>query len=83
LITDTTVTDEYLLAQRQWDLGIDELQWIMINGFKSAFLPFREKKHLLRKVIAEFDALVDQFSAPNKNAKVKTKATSAETSAEA
>lgn len=62
LITDTTVSDEYFLACQQWNLGVDELRWIVINGFRSAFLPFREKKHLLRRVGDEFDALVQQFA---------------------
>ena len=57
LITDTTVTSEYLLATQQWGLSIDELGWVMINGFKSAFLPFREKKMLMRKVINEYQQL--------------------------
>jgi len=58
LITDTTVTDEYMTAATQWDLTADELKWIMVNGFKSSFLPFREKKMLMRRVIQEYDALV-------------------------
>ena len=60
LITDTTVTDEYMLAVKQWDLGIDELRWVMVNGFKSAFLPFREKTQMAKRVVAEYDALVEQ-----------------------
>ncbi|MEE2830257.1 MAG: adenosine deaminase [Myxococcota bacterium] len=62
LITDTTVSEEYLLAQQQWDLGLDEIRWIMVNGFKSAFLPFREKKHLLRRAIQQFDEIVAKGS---------------------
>jgi len=81
LITDTTVSDEYLLAQRQWDLGVDELRWIMVNGFKSSFLPFREKKHLLRRVTAEYDAIVSDFS--DKRLKTKANTPKGETSAEA
>jgi adenosine deaminase len=61
LITDTTVTDEYMLAHRHWKLTVDELRWVMVNGFKSSFLPFRQKKMLMRRVIAEFDDLVEQY----------------------
>ena len=61
LITDTTVTDEFLLATRHWNLNVDELRWIMVNGFKSSFLPFRQKKMLMRRVIGEFDDLVEKF----------------------
>jgi len=58
LVTDTTVTREYLIAARQWNLTLQELRWVMINGFKSAFLPFRDKKMLLRRVTTAFDAAV-------------------------
>ncbi len=59
LITDTTVTDEYMLAVNEWDLTVAELKWVMTNGFKSSFLPFREKTQLMRRVSAEYDALVE------------------------
>ncbi len=59
LITDTTITSEYLLAAQQWDLSADELGWVMINGFKSAFMPFRDKKMLMRRVIREYELLVE------------------------
>ncbi len=58
LVTDTTVTREYLIASRHWKLSPKELRWVMINGFKSAFLPFRDKKMLLRRVTASFDAIL-------------------------
>ncbi len=58
LITDTTVTAEYLLAAKQWNLTPDELGWVMVNGFKSGFMPFREKKMLMRRAISEYDKLV-------------------------
>ncbi len=76
LITDTTVTDEYILAVQQWGLGIDELKWITINGFKSGFLPFREKTQIARRVVQEYDELVDQFRA-KRAGKAKTKASKA------
>lgn len=72
LITDTTVTDEYMLAVKEWNLTVDELRWVMTNGFKSSFLPFREKTQLMRRVAAEYDALVAERHAargPDKAAK--------------
>ena len=81
LITDTTVSNEYLLAVRQWNLGVDELRWIMVNGFKSSFLPFREKKHLLRRVTQEYDELVAKFA--KSDTRRKNKAAKAKPSAEA
>ena len=58
LVTHTTVTDEYWLAVKQYKLTVEELRWVMINGFKSAFLPFRDKKMLLRKVTARYDEIM-------------------------
>lgn len=63
LITDTTVSDEYLLAQRQWNLSAEELGWIMENGFQSAFLPFRDKLALMSRVRKEYEALCDRYRA--------------------
>jgi len=58
LITDTTVTQEYLLAATAFGLTAEELRWVMINGLKSSFLPFRDKKMLLRRHTAAFDRIV-------------------------
>ena len=62
LITDTTVSDEYLLAQTQWDLHAEELGWIMENGFQSAFLPFRDKLQLTARVRKEYGELVERYA---------------------
>ena len=62
LVTATTVTDEYLLAAKRFGLTVEELRWVMVNGFKSAFLPFRDKKMLLRKHTQRFDEIIAQRS---------------------
>ena len=62
LITDTTVSDEYLLAQTQWSLSAVEMGWIMENGFQSAFLPFRDKLQLTARVRREYDELVARYA---------------------
>ncbi len=58
LITQTTVTQEYLQAARHYGLSVEELRWVMVNGFKSAFLPFRDKKMLLRRATTRYDEVV-------------------------
>ena len=50
LITDTTVTDELWLAHEKLGFTLEELKVILVQGFKSAFLPYREKRALLRRV---------------------------------
>ncbi len=53
LITDTTVTKELWLAHKELGLALEDLTTIIVSGFKSAFLPFREKQDMLRAVNQE------------------------------
>ncbi|MEW5849221.1 MAG: adenosine deaminase [Myxococcota bacterium] len=53
LITNTTVTDELWLAHQHCGFDLDDLKVLIIQGFKSAFLPFRAKAELLRQVNQE------------------------------
>ncbi|MBD3161662.1 MAG: adenosine deaminase [Candidatus Eisenbacteria bacterium] len=57
LISDTTVTKELALAIETFALSIYDLRKILINGFKSSFLPQAEKKRILRAAIHEMDSL--------------------------
>ncbi|MBD3225821.1 MAG: adenosine deaminase [Caldithrix sp.] len=57
LISDTTVTDELHLAARYADWNIGDLKTVVIDGFKSAFLPMREKAIMLNMVNAELDKI--------------------------
>lgn len=58
LITDTTMTREFLTAVETFDLTVLEVRQLIINGFKSAFLPFHERQIMLRKVLAEIDTII-------------------------
>src|SRR5262245_65419543 len=60
LMTNTTVSKEMLLIHETYGLGLDDLKELIISGFKSAFLPYREKADLLKKVTRE----LEQFVAP-------------------
>ncbi len=59
LITDTTVTKELWLAHKELGLSLEDLTTIIVSGFKSAFLPFREKQDLLKQVNAEISDVLD------------------------
>jgi len=61
LITNTTVTKEYLLAHQSLGLSLEDLTTIIVSGFKSAFLPFREKQDLLKQVNQEIDETLNTF----------------------
>lgn len=56
LISGTTLTDEYMIAIREFDFTANELKNVIINGFKSAFLSFHDKKKLLKEVVAELSS---------------------------
>lgn len=64
LITDTTVSREFLIAHTELGLSLEDLTTIMVSGFKSAFLPFREKQDLLAAVNAEIQTTLQRFSVP-------------------
>ena len=61
LITDTTVTKELWLAHKELGLALEDLTTIIVSGFKSAFLPFREKQDLLRQVNQEIASTLATF----------------------
>jgi adenosine deaminase len=61
LITNTTVSSEYFIAHKELGLSLEDLTTIMVSGFKSAFLPFREKQDVLKAVNAEIDATLKAF----------------------
>ncbi len=57
LVSDTTLTEEYMLAIKHLDLDYTDIKNIIINGFKSAFLPYRSKVMLLNKALAEMEKI--------------------------
>jgi adenosine deaminase len=58
LVTDTTVSKELLIIHQQYGLGLDDIKELIIGGFKSAFLPYREKADILKKVTRELESFV-------------------------
>ncbi len=59
LLTDTTVTTELSRAVEHFDFDVRDVRQLIINGFKSAFLPFHERQAILRATSAELDQLID------------------------
>ena len=55
LVTDTTMTDEFKLACQIFHLTYDEVKRLVVDGFKSAFMPFRKKREVMRIVLDEFE----------------------------
>jgi adenosine deaminase len=65
LVTDTSVSKELWLCHKALGWGLADLKQVVLNGFKSAFLPFHVKQQYLRKVSEELAAFDDAaYSAP-------------------
>jgi adenosine deaminase len=61
LITDTTVTKELWVAHKELGLSLEDLATVIVSGFKSAFLPFREKQDMLRAINQEIATTLATF----------------------
>ncbi|MCK4662170.1 MAG: adenosine deaminase [Bacteroidales bacterium] len=55
MISKTTLTDEYMLAVQEFGFTPDELKYLILNGFKSAFLPLNEKVEMISKITKELE----------------------------
>lgn len=66
LITDTTVTQELMRAHKDCGLSLEDLTTVLVSGFKSAFLPFREKQDMLKQVNAEIEETLKKFQSAQK-----------------
>ena len=58
LISGTTMTNELDLATQTFDLSPEQLCKVILNGFKSVFLPFDEKVEIYQKAKAELKQLL-------------------------
>ena len=62
LMSATTLSEEIALAARAFRFSPYEVKRIILNGFKSAFLPYPQKARLLRGVNLEIDRVfMDAF----------------------
>jgi len=57
LISNTTLTDEYMLANKVFGIEYPELKTIIINGFKSAFTPYLERVEIINQALIEMEDL--------------------------
>ena len=51
LMSDTTLTNEYVTAAKHWDISLDDIEKMNINAMKSAFIPYNERLHYIYNVI--------------------------------
>ncbi len=60
LISDTTLTDEFMLAIELLGLNYPDIKNIIINGFKSAFIPYNDRVKLINSALAEMALLEEE-----------------------
>jgi adenosine deaminase len=68
LVTDTTVSKELWLCHTKLKMSVADIKGMVLNGFKSSFLPFHVKQAYLRQVSEELarfhdDGTIDQPAA--------------------
>ncbi|HEY6038680.1 MAG TPA: adenosine deaminase [Kofleriaceae bacterium] len=63
LMSDTTVTKELLLCHRYFGWSLATIKEIIISGFKSAFMPYREKADLVAEISRELATYEDPLGA--------------------
>ncbi|MBT4292162.1 adenosine deaminase [bacterium] len=62
LVSGTTMTNELVLAVEHYNLTTDQIAKILLDGFKSSFLPLVEKASLINRVLDEFYKLGVNYS---------------------
>jgi adenosine deaminase len=58
LISNTSLTKEYLLAHKYFNLQIVDFKEIIIGGFKSAFMPHRIRTEIIKQIAEQLDTYV-------------------------
>ncbi|MCU7496927.1 MAG: adenosine deaminase [Ignavibacteria bacterium] len=51
LMSDTTMTREFLTAIQYFHISLDDIEKITINAMKSAFIPYKDRLHYIYNVI--------------------------------
>ena len=60
-VSDTTMTDEFWLGINELGLSYKEIKNIIINGYKSAFIPYKERVELINNALKEMEELEENF----------------------
>ncbi|MCC7431551.1 adenosine deaminase [bacterium] len=66
LMSATTVSKELWIAHKNFNFDLKDIKLLILNGFKSVFLPYKDKVDLLDKVIHE----LKKYSPDDKEAKL-------------
>jgi adenosine deaminase len=55
LMSDTTLTDEFMIAHELFDFQLHDFREITIIAMKSAFLPHNERRKMIKSIAEEFE----------------------------
>lgn len=58
LMSDTSMSNEFAQLAEAFGWGIDDFEWLTINGMKSAFAPFPERLRIINGVIKPRYAMI-------------------------
>lgn len=56
LISDTTLTREFMVARELFGFGLHDFREVTITAMKSAFLPYKERKQMIRSIAEELES---------------------------
>jgi len=51
LMSDTTLTKEFLVANQHFNLNLDDVEKLTINAMKSSFIPHKDRLHYIYNII--------------------------------
>jgi adenosine deaminase len=72
IVTDTNVSKELWLCHQHYGWTLDRIKEIIVAGFKSSFMPYREKVDLLKVITQE----LDRFQEPSNGRSLERRASS-------
>jgi adenosine deaminase len=54
-ISNTSLSNEYEIAIKTFSLNENQVKTLIINGFKSSFLPHNKRKELIQNIVDELE----------------------------
>ncbi len=61
IVSNTTLTDEYMVAVEKLGFSYQDVKNVIINGYKSAFIHYKERVKLLNKALEEIKEIEEKF----------------------
>lgn len=65
LVSNTNMTEEFMTAHKEFNFDYKKIKNLIINGFKSSFLPYRDKSLILSKILDEIEEIEKEYKSSN------------------